>query len=717
MRRASGLSPNLALPAVFGWLAAFLLSCHPGSEGRFSPRPSPNVLLVSIDTLRADHLGCYGARAKTPTIDGLAADGVLFERAVSHVPVTLPSHASLLTGIYPIAHGIRDNGAFRLASTHRTLASLLRERGYRTGAFVASFPLDSRFGLDQGFDVYDDVYGEGSYYDIQIAERPADEVLNPAAAWIEQTAGGPFFAFVHLYDPHSPYEPPPPFAERFGNDPYSGEIAYVDDALGRFLSRLTAAGRMDNTIVVITADHGEGLGEHGEKTHGMFAYDSTLHVPLVFHWKDALPRGLRVTARVRLIDVAPTLATLAGLPPFGGFQGEPLVEALANRDPGSDRESYFEALSFNLSRNWAPLTGLYRNHLKFVQLPIPELYDLSADPKETMNLLPSRSGGEGQMQKALAELVSAKGSNEARAAAKTEPDAETVARLKTLGYLVGGTGGAPPPAHYGVEDDPKRLAPLADKLDQGTNARIAGRTEEAIRLYREILRERPSFTRAYILLAHVLESTGRVGEAIDVLQEAVAQGQEATPIFGMLGWCLEKAGRAREAVAMLRIALDKEPGNIEAWNSLALAHAQLGERSEAQGALDKLLAIDASYASAHVNRGNLLLEEKKYSEAEQSFRRALERDDRMREAWNGLGVACAGAGRDSEAVIAWKRAVELNPTEFDALLNLSLLLRRLHRESEEAAYLKQFLQGAPPAFEVERRRARERLIELGHSVF
>ena len=716
------MSPELPLRPrafVFGVIvvgAGYLLSCRPGGERHFAPRPSPSVLLVSIDTLRADHLGCYGARAKTPTIDGLAAEGVLFERAVSHVPLTLPSHASLLTGIYPIAHGIRDNGAFRLVPAHRTLASLFHDRGYRTGAFVASFPLDSRFGLDQGFDVYDDVNGEGAFYDVKIAERPADEVLTPAAAWIEKSAGDPYFAFVHLYDPHSPYEPPPPFAALFGSDPYTGEIAYVDDSLGRFLSRLTAAGRMDNTIVVITADHGEGLGEHGEKTHGMFAYDSTLHVPLVFAWKDALPRGLRIATRVRLIDVAPTLAALAELPPFEGFQGESLLEAVAGRESGSDRESYFEALSFNLSRNWAPLTGLYREDFKLIQLPIPELYDLGADPGETENLLASRSDRTAEMQNALAELVSAKGSNEARAAAKTEPDAETVVRLKTLGYLVSGSGEASSPIRYTAEDDPKRLAPLADKLDAGTNARIAGRPEEAIRLYREILRERPTFTRAYILLAHVLEGTDRVDEAIDVLQQALARGQEAAPIFGMLGWCLEKAGRAKEAIAMLRIALDKEPGNVEAWNSLALAHAQLGERTEALRALDSLLAIDPSYPSAHVNRGMALLEEKKYSEAEESFRRAIERDDRMAEAWNGLGVACAGAGRDEEAVTAWKRAVVLDATEFDAMLNLALLLRRLHRESEEALYLEHFLRAAPPEYEVERKRSRERLAELGLSV-
>ncbi len=362
------------------------------------------------------------------------------------------------------------------------------------------------------------------------------------------------------------------------------------------------------------------------------------------------------------------------------------------------------------------MTGLYRGNFKLIELPIPELYDLEADPRENENLASSRPNDEARMRSALEELVATRAIASGEAA-KRDLDAETAARLKTLGYLVGDSGSASPSGEYGAEDDPKRLAPLADKLDEATNARIAGDPEKAIRLYREILQERPSFTRASILLAHVLEGTGRVDEAIEVLQRALAAGQEEAPIFGMLGWCLEKAGRAREAVTMLRIALDKEPGNVEAWNSLALAYAQLGERGRALEALEALLALDPSYPSAHVNRGMIFLEEKKYTEAEASFRRALERDPRMSEAWNGLGVAAAGAGRDAEAVDAWKRAVTLNASEFDAMLNLALLLRRLKREPEEAAYLTEFVRTAPPAYRDDIRRARARLTELGHSVF
>ena len=288
----------------------------------FQPKPRPNVLLLSVDTLRADYLGAYGARVKTPTIDRLAKSGILFDRAVSHVPITLPSHASIFTGAYPIAHGVRDNGAFRLAEEKVSLAETFGAAGYRTAAFVGSFALDSRFGLDQGFELYDDFYGDtGGFNDFSISERVADDVLKPALAWLSEQNDSSWFAFVHLYDPHAPYVAPVTFRQAHPEDPYAAEVAYIDDALGRFLEALRERGLLDNTLIVFTSDHGEGLGEHGEKTHAMFAYDSTLHVPLILKWEGVLPESRRVPSRVRLIDVAPTVLEMAGLDTFEGNQG------------------------------------------------------------------------------------------------------------------------------------------------------------------------------------------------------------------------------------------------------------------------------------------------------------------------------------------------------------------------------------------------------------
>jgi arylsulfatase A-like enzyme/Flp pilus assembly protein TadD len=664
--------------------------------GRIEPERAPNVLLISVDTLRADYIGAYGGRRKTSTIDGLAEKGVLFEKAVSHVPITLPSHASLLTGTYPIAHGVRDNGSFRLSEERETLAEILQSAGYRTAAFVGSFALDSRFGLDQGFDVYDDFYGDtSSFNDFAISERPADAVLEPALSWLENEAGSRWFAFVHLYDPHAPYVPPARFRESSAGDPYASEVAYVDEALGRFLEKLRAQGLLEETLIVLTADHGEGLGEHGEKTHGMFAYESTLHVPLIMAWEGVLPRGLRVSSRVRLVDVAPSVAELARLPRIESHQGQSLVPLMEAPSRGEDRESYFEALSFHLNRNWAPLTGLYRGQHKYIELPLPELYDLSADPEETRNLLEESPESSREIAASLATLVaehSAEGSEEVRAA---EVDRETVERLRSLGYVVAPRESRPP-RKYTRDDDPKRLVPLSDRLDAGVAAHLAGRTEEAVRLFRSILDERPTFANAYANLAYVLRETGRLEEAISVIEKAIERGVETRSLLGRLGLYLQEAGRLPESVAILETLTGEDPTYVEAYNYLGVSYAHLGQPGKAIAALSRVIELDPSYASAYSNLGSVYLSLKRYENAERELRRALELDARLPTAWNGLGVVYGSTGREAEAISAWKRSVDLDHRQYDTLYNLGTLLTRLHRFDEAIPYLEQFATTAPP---------------------
>jgi arylsulfatase A-like enzyme len=410
------------------------------------PKPSPNVLLISVDTLRADHLGAYGASSGTPRLDAIAKAGVVFERAVAPVPITLPSHASLFTATYPFAHGVRDNGSFRLAGERGTLTETFRAAGYRTAAFVGSFALDSRFGLDQGFEIYDDFYGDTSALgNFAISERPAADVLAPALDWLSEQGEAPWFAFVHLYDPHAPYDPPAPFREKFASDRYRGEVAYVDEALGEFLDELSNRGRLENTLLVVTSDHGEGLGEHGERTHGMFAYETTLRVPLIFSWEGVLPPR-RVAPRVRLLDVAPTLLALSGLDPLPDSQGVSLVPFLEGKEDSTETESYFEALAFNLNRGFAPLTGLYRGNLKYIELPIPEIYDLESDPGETKNLAPAEPALVREMASRLEEIGSEGSIENEGGEHRLAVDEETRRRLESLGYAIGRGDGA---AAYG----------------------------------------------------------------------------------------------------------------------------------------------------------------------------------------------------------------------------------------------------------------------------
>ncbi len=659
-------------------------------------RPNPNVLLVSVDTLRADHLGTYGARVKTPVIDRLAEEGVVFEKTIASVPVTLPSHTSLFTGSYPIAHGVRDNGSFRLADEHETIAETFKKAGYETAAFIGSFALDSRFGLDQGFDLYDDYYGDtSSYSDFGISERPADEVLEPALEWMMERTEKPWFAFIHLWDPHHPYLPPSPFKESHPEDLYAGEIAYVDDALGRFLNELEKLNQLDNTLIVLTADHGEGLGDHGEKTHGMFAYESTLHVPLILHWNGVLPGGRRIPARVRLIDATPTVIELAGRDPLPSYQGDSLVPLILDPSGEEGRQTYFEAMAFNLNRNWAPLTGLYDGNDKYVDLPIPELYDLAHDPGELRNRADEDVETIEGMREILEGVIASNSTEESREIKTSAVDSETAARLQALGYVVD-PGQPRGSQEFTEDDDPKRLVHLSDKLDEGVAYHAAGRSEEAKRLFREIIAERPSFSNAHANLAHVLQETGQLGEAIQVLENALEKGYQTRTMMGRLGLYLQESGDIEKSVQVLESVIETDPTYAEAYNYLSTSYAQLGRMQDAVQTVRKLLDLDPSYASGYSNLGSIFLGANRVEDAETNFRRALDLDPRLAKGWNGLGVVYARTGRQQEAIDAWKRTVELDPRQYDTIYNLGTMLTQLNRFDQAIPYLEQFVRTAPP---------------------
>ena len=378
-----------ALVAVAAAAAIFFLRPRQSiAPGAFAGR---NLLFVTLDTLRPDRLGSYGSKAGfTPYLDRLSSEGIRFERVLAHVPLTLPAHTSIFTSLFPTEHGVHDNGTFRVGASFPTLATTLQSAGYQTGAFVGAFVLDARFGLNRGFDVYDDYYGEKrGLWSLAQVERPADAVVSSAERWIEK-ARAPWFAWVHLYDAHAPFRPPPELARKFPNDLYGAEVAFVDATLGAFLDRLSASGRLNGTVVVVLGDHGESLGEHGERNHGTFAYDSTLLVPWIL-WA----RGLRpqvFTDTVRQVDVMPTLLDLLAVPSPQRIAGQSLRPYLTGESRYEVPVSYFEALNAHLTRDWAPLTGVVQDGHKLIRLPTSELYDLASDPKEKENLYHQKTG-------------------------------------------------------------------------------------------------------------------------------------------------------------------------------------------------------------------------------------------------------------------------------------------------------------------------------------
>ena len=655
--------------------------------------PGLSVLLITIDTLRADALGAYGrASAETAWIDRLAQGGVRFERAHAHNVVTLPSHANLLSGRYPLGHGVRDNSGFRFPEGEPTLATLLKARGYRTAAFVSSFALDSRFGLDRGLDVYDDRLGGGeTRTSFLMPERRGTETVEAAAAWIAAQGEAPVFCFVHLNEPHFPYNPPEPFASRFPREPYAGEVAAADAALQPLLKPILEAGKGGRTLVVMTADHGESLGEHGEQTHAIFAYEATLRVPLILFAPRLLGSAV-VQTPVRHVDVAPTVLDLLGLPPPPEVPGRSLLPLVAGASPPA-AASYFEALSSSLNQGWAPLRGVIDGELKYVDLPLPELYDLAADPRETRNLAAARPGELERLRGLLSRLRKGE-----RDLARGPEEASTVERLRALGYAA---ASEPVPAkeRYTEDDDPKRLIDLDARAGEVLRLYDAGDLEGALALNRENIRRRPDMPLAYLHQAYLLRARGDLEGAVEAARKAVSLRPREEESAALLAVYLTQAGRPREAVDLLEPYAKASRPDLDLLTARGMGLSALGRREEALATFARARQADPSNPMVLVNIGTVHLLAGELARARESFEEALRIDASLARAHNSLGVIAAREGRLDEAIDRWKQAARLDPGDYQTLFNLGSVLRRRGRETEARPYLESYLRAAPAALE------------------
>jgi arylsulfatase A-like enzyme/Tfp pilus assembly protein PilF len=656
--------------------------------------PGLGVLLITIDTLRADALGCYGRKgAETPWIDRLAGGGVRFAEAHAHNVVTFPSHANLLSGRYPLEHGVRDNTGFRFPATKPTLATLLKDGGWRTGGFVSAFPLASRFGLDRGFEVYDDrLGGTETTTAFLVPERAGTKTVAAALRWLEKVRGQRFFAFVHLYEPHFPYVPPEPFASRFRSEPYHGEVAAADAALEPLLEPILAAGPAARTLVVLTSDHGESLGEHGEDTHGIFAYEATLHVPLIVYGPGLFSPRV-VSTPVRHIDVVPTVLDALGMAIPKDLPGRSLLPLINGRG-ATPTDSYLEALSASLNRGWAPLHGaLDRDLMKYVDLPIPELYDLRHDPSEQHNLAASRPGDLDRMRALLGRLDA----GDVGVGARLQEEQATLERLRALGYL--GSAEAVQKQRYTVDDDPKRLIEIDSRIRDVVTLYQAGDYDGAIAICEENIRRRPTMFLSYLQLAYLQRMRGRLDRAIRAAKQAVdlqPLDNEAVSIYGAY---LTEAGRFPEAVAFLGPYVKNMKPDIDVLTAFGMAQARLGQGDEALATFARARELDPSNAMVLVNAGTVYLMARDRVRARQAFEAALDIDPEVARAHNSLGVIAAEEGHLDEAVARWKRAVGLDPRDYQTLFNLGITLRKLHREREARPYLEAYLKAAPVALE------------------
>ncbi len=630
LKRRPGLLPVLC--SGFSTLL-FIQSCRPSLERTNASKP--NVVLITVDTLRADHLECYGyRRIRTPHINRLAEDGILFENAYSHSPLTLPSHWSILTGTYPFVHGIKENAFFSTNSNIVNLAQILKGEGYSTAAFVGAFVLDRRFGLGKGFDHYYDNFDWQSHSNVSPADvqRSGDKVVSAFEDWLSQAKTGALFAWVHLYDPHDPYQPPPPFDQEYAQAPYDGEIAFVDTLIGRIVSHLGERA-LENTLIVLTGDHGESLGEHSEDTHGYFIYDSSLHVPLIMRVPGRHFGGAKVKAQVRSIDIIPTVLGLAGLKKPSTLQGVSLVPLLHN--PGLDlelasySETYYPRYHFGVSE----LRALRTQQFKYIKAPVPELYDVVADPTEQNNLFGSQPSTEKKLDQRLTELTNLPVD---RALTERGNDPGSAEKLRSLGYLASSPQLRDSRPDNGVLPDPKDRIELYSATQRALAASNLGNTKKAIELFEGVLRQDSSIPAVSL------------GLAIEY----------------------QRVGNHRSAARVLESLLTFQPSNALAAFNLAVSYTQLGRHNEALKNFSRTLDLDPTYSKAYTGRGILYQKLGQTRSALLDYENSIKIDPRDFVALNNMAVVYAQERRLDEATAKIHRSLEINPENGEALLTL-----------------------------------------------
>jgi len=597
--------------------------------GCTAPEERTSVVLVTLDTVRADRLGCYGwDGAGTPSLDALAARGVRFEEAYSTAPLTLPAHASILTGTYPLYHGVRDNGSFRLDPRLTTLAEILLDAGYRTGAFVGAYPVQSPFGLDQGFELYDEeLWSEPNRLYFRYEERPAEEVVAAAIDWLGELPGSePFFAWVHLFDPHIMYQPPEPFASRYADDPYQGEIAYVDHALGELFDRLRRQGRLDNTVIFVLGDHGEALGDHGEDTHALFIYDSTMRVPLLVAGP-GVRSGAVVAQTVSIVDVAPTVTDLLGLPAPDEAQGRSLAPLWRGEERES-RPAYLETLWPKLQYGWSELRGVALDGWKYVEAPDAgqtpgELYRVAEDSGEQDNRAASspeqRAALRERMESMRAELVAAEPFDAARDV--TDEDLE---RLRALGYV--GSGPADPGQ---AGRHPTEMAPVLRSYVAVSNLVREGRFHDALRRLDEIEQLDPNGLGLHENRGLVYKKLGQQDPAyyelaIDHLRKALAVNERRDALWKNLAEIHRVRGDYTAALSCYERAMEIAPAEPELQASYAGILAAVGRVGEGIELLERLLAEDPELVRGHLVLALVLSSEQRPEESLGHLERVVE---------------------------------------------------------------------------------------------
>ncbi|HUL14547.1 MAG TPA: sulfatase-like hydrolase/transferase [Terriglobales bacterium] len=673
---------NSVLGGVYLAGFAILAFSTGGCKKREAPRHHPNVLIITVDTLRADRVGAEGSHeGLTPHIDALAKDGVVFTDAISQVPLTFPSHAAIFTGTYPFHNGVQDFTAQPLSERFRTLAESFKANGYATGAVVSSFVLDRSWGLARGFDSYDDAFSGEQFAqkDLGLVERRADASVDHAIQWLAGQSAHPFFFWLHLYDPHSPYDPPEPFKSKYKSELYDGEVAYTDSQLARLFDwmKLPPHDIYDNTIIVFMSDHGESLGEHGEKEHGFFVYDSTVRIPLIIkpaQGYSALPGGVIPTA-VEAIQVGPTVLDLAGLRQDAiekQFQASTLVPLMSGTNTAPGRPAYSETVYPQNSFGWSPLRSMQTDKYQFIEAPRQELYNLSDDPSEKTNIAAKDSTVAGRLQEQLNNrLALYQGSEKTEVAGTSGASPEVLEKLRSLGYVA-----YKAPLVPGAKlADPKDKLPVFQEILRATDLMHLGKIPEAQSLLATLERAEPNLYLIPFLQGEASEREQRWGEA----EKHFGKSLQLNPGFEQATMGLARSlgfqGKTEQASGLLRSLLATNQGDFRAWFLLAQIEAK-SDPKRSQEALNRVIDLQPNFALAFRERGMLNVQVQDYEAGAQDLSQAVRMGLSDPQTLNYLGICYSRLGRLDDAIASYQSALAKDPKLAQAHLNLGFAYER-----------------------------------------
>jgi arylsulfatase A-like enzyme/Tfp pilus assembly protein PilF len=678
--------------AVVGLIAASLtvllmLRTRP-SFADLRGRKDFNVILITLDTTRADRLGCYGfPRIETPVLDGLAARGIKFERCIAQTPLTLPSHSSIMTGTLPFFHGVRDNGGFILPQELTTLAEVFKGAGYATSAFIGAYVLDSKWGLNQGFDYYYDRFDLSKFEKISLGsvQRPANEVLDEALRWLGENKTSKFFTWIHLYDPHTPYEPPPPFAERYPKSPYLGEIAFVDSQLARLESFLEENGLAEGSLLVIAGDHGESLGEHGESSHGFFIYQEGLHVPLIVVTPFARFKGLSVPAVVSLVDVMPTVLEMAGLPVPAEVQGESLVPLFFKPEDDRVRYAYSETYYPRYHYGWSELSGFQNDRYKLIIAPQKELYDLTADADEMRDLSSAEPGILAQLETAAAKFVAARSAN-AHQVDYRQMDPETREKLSALGYIGSFTDAKK--VEGKTLGNPKEKIIVFNELSRAREMGLNGQTDEAVAIIQKIIAGDPDINDAYFSIGNIYFKARRFKEAISYFEQALERKPDDSFCVMNIANSYLNMGQPGQGETFVADYLKKGFSDPQLYYLLGTLTFLQNKFDEALKYYDECLSYNSDSAASHSAMAAIYIVKNDLASAEKHIAAARAINPNLTNLNYNRAELLEKQDRLQEAAEAYQKELEISPQHFKASFNLSRVYRMMGRPEDEEKYLR-----------------------------